>query len=260
MWLILIFLVLDIHTIHGDFSPDTTDFDAYGVKIAANNILLVEAQSESQIFLVRFSPYNYTQNTLQCSIDYDDPAHYVFSVNVGLKQNTTVKPYFYFTGEVVAQGYSSTDSAGNNGTFIGVWINQDAQSIQTYITNQQALSCDSFAVESLQFISTYDHQEFFVLAVESYGLYAIGLAMDFIFFYQPFSYANITLKRSTPVWPNNATFEPLAADASESFTIVAGFVQNAPNARVRATPTVYVLDNSNLTVLVSWFYTSLNGS
>jgi hypothetical protein len=242
--------------VNTDFSPDTTDYDAYGLKIAANDVLFVEANNDWGTFLVQFAPYNYTMNSLQCSIDFDDSAHYAYSVGVGIKQNTTLNPYFYFTGEVT-DGY---DSSGNNGTFIGIWINQDNMTVQDYIVTQQSLSCDYFQVDHLLFISKYDHQDFYVMAVEPYGQYAIGLATEFAFTYVPLSNSTITTIPGSTIWPNNVTFNPSAADASQTFTIVAGFVQGSPTSRVRATPTVYLIWNNNLTVLSTWSYAAASNS
>ncbi|CAF1921911.1 unnamed protein product [Rotaria magnacalcarata] len=253
MWFLVLFLVLNKYTVHGDFNPDTSKYDAYGVKIAVNDMLLVEAQNAASTFLVQFSPYNYTTSTLQCTIDFDDTTHYVYTVGVGFYQNTSVYPYFYFAGEM-PNGWATSDSSGHNGTFIGIWTNQDPNNIQFYVNSQQSISCDYFQVENLQFISTYGHQEFFVVAIEPFGQYAIGMTTDFIFIYYPFSSSNITLKQSTPVWPNNATFYSFAADATGAFTVVAGLVKNSAQSQVRATPTVYVLRNSNLSIVASWSY------
>ncbi|CAF5225944.1 unnamed protein product, partial [Rotaria magnacalcarata] len=63
------------------------------------------------------------------------------------------------------------------------------------------------------------------------GQYAIGMTTDFIFIYYPFSSSNITLKQSTPVWPNNATFYSFAADATGAFTVVAGLVKNSAQSQ-----------------------------
>jgi hypothetical protein len=260
MWLVFLVTLIRVYTVIGTFSPDTTDFDAYGVKIAANDVLFVEANGQGATFLIQFGPYNYTMAPLQCSIDYDDSTHYVYTVGIGAKQNSTSNPYFYFTGEIVPQGWSSTDQSGHNGTFIGVWINRDPQTVQQYLATGQPLPCNRIQMEQLQFLSSYEHQEFFVIAVEPYGQYAIGLATDFVFTYVPYPIATMTTKSSTAVWPNNSTFNPCAADASVLFTIVAGFVAGSSGSRVRATPTVYLIWNSNLTVLSSWSYSATDGT
>ena len=259
MWLAIFIMLFRAHMVIDAFSPDQTSFDVYGVKIAANDVLFVQANSNGDTFLIQFAPYN-TFGSLQCSIDYDDSTHYVYSVGVGAKQNSTANIYFYFAGEVVPQGWSTTDSSGHNGTFIGVLVNQDPQTVQQYLANRQPLSCDYIVEQQLRFLSSYEHQEFFVIAVEPYGQYAIGLATDFAFTYRPFPSNTITTISGAVIWPNNSTFYPCAADASVSFTVVAGFVEGSAGSRVRATPTVYLISNSNLTVLSSWTYNAINGT
>ena len=242
------------------FAPDTSDYDAYGIKVTANSVSIVEAHSNSAKFVVLFSPYNYYFDSLRCSVDFDDQAHYVYTVGVGSKQTSNSNPYFFFAGEVVPRGSSSTDASGNNGTFIGVWINRDPQNVQSYINNRQPLSCDYFQVERLHFMSAYDHQEFFVIAVDPYGQYALGFAEDFVFIYRPYPLKTVTSKPTNLIWPNNATFRPYAADADQSFTIVAGFVENSGRSRIQATPTVYLVSNQNLTVSSSWSYLATSGT
>ena len=230
------------------------------MKIAANDVLFVGVSNIYGTFLVRFAPYNYTDAILQCTLLDDDYAHYFYSVGVGIKQNTLVNPFFYFSGEVTADAWGNTDGLGRNGTFIGIWINRDPQNILYYSANQQSLICTNFLMERLEFLSSYDHQEYFVMGVEPYGQYAFGIATDFVFRYQPFPNPTISTQPGSLVWPNNVTFYPCATDVTQTFTIVAGFVQNSARARVRATPTVYLIWNTNLTVLSTWSYTPTNNS
>ena len=241
------------------FSPDENDNDAYGVKIAANDVLFVQAKSSAKTFLVQFAPYDFTGDALQCRLNYDDSTHYVYSVGVGLRQNSTTNASFYFTGEV-ASTCSSADSQGRNGTFIGLWINRDPHNIDWYITHQQPLSCDYWTLAPMQFLPSYNHQEYYVMAVEPYGTYAFGIASDFVFRYTPFPTSSMTTKVGTEVWPNNGTFYPCAADVSDRFTIVAGFAGSSARSRVRATPTVYLMWNSNMTIIGTWSYSAANNS
>ena len=221
--------------------------------------MLVEAQGSLNQFLVQYAPYNYTLNPLQCSLGYDDYTHYVYSVGIGARQ-TANQSYFFFAGEVVPFGTWQTDSNGHNGTFIGLWHNLDAQTAQTYAAIHQPLICDQFQVENLTFIPMYGHQDFFALVVDPYGQYALGFARDFAFIYRPFSMNPITTMLSTSVWPRNVTFLPRAADADISYTIIAGYVRSDSNQRLRATPTVYLVSNENLTVLAKWSYSALSSS
>ncbi|CAF1385264.1 unnamed protein product, partial [Adineta steineri] len=61
------------------FTPDQSSFDAYGIKLAANDILLVESLASDSSFFVRFSPYNYS---LSCTIPYNNSNEYIYSVAV----------------------------------------------------------------------------------------------------------------------------------------------------------------------------------
>ena len=257
---ILLLVLLHLHSITTTFSPDTSDFDAYGLKIAANDVLFAQAKNQAKTFLVQFAPYNFTRGSLQCNIDFADQSHYVYSVAVGSKQSLAVKPYFYYTGEVLALGPRSTDGSDQNGTFIAVMSSRDPADIASSLASKQPIRCEHLQPEAIQHLSSYGHQEFFVIAVEPYGQYAIGLATDFVFRYQPYPLPLFTSQPSSTVWPNNATFQPCAADATTSFTIVAGFVKNSGHSRVRASPTVYLLWNSNLTVLSTWTFTATNNT
>ncbi|CAF3748534.1 unnamed protein product [Adineta steineri] len=241
-----------------DFAPDTKSYDAYGLKLAANDVMMVEVRSDSKTFLVQFAPYNYTTTSLQCSINYDDSTHYVYSVGIGSQQKTNTTPYFFVVGEVLPP----TDQSGHNGTFIGLWRNNDTTLAQQYADAEQTISCDYFQIEQLKFLSDYAHQEFMVLTVDPYGQFALVLATDFVFIYRPFTNNSndvIIVTKSTLVWPNNVTFMPRAADTDINFTIVAGFVDQGPNSQIRSKPVVYLMSN-DLIVLDSWSYTPTNST
>jgi hypothetical protein len=61
------------------FSVDLSSFDAYGEKLAVNDVLLVESLASDYSFLVRLSPFNYS---LSCTISYNDSNQYVYAVAV----------------------------------------------------------------------------------------------------------------------------------------------------------------------------------
>ena len=237
-------IIFQIDISSGQFSPHISDYDGYGLKITGNDVMLVEALCDTQVFLIRFAPFNYTSPALECPIMYNDSSHYVYSVGIGKKQNGK-QPYFFYAGEIITNSASGSDSSGHRGIFIGILMNKDTRT---------SLNCNHFEYESLGFISSYDHQEYFAFGVDPYGQYAIGLTKDFLFIYRPFSDHMIEIKNSSQVWSTNTTFIPIAADTDISYTIVAGFVINGPLFRVRATPTVYVISNNNLTILATWSY------
>ncbi|CAF2783308.1 unnamed protein product [Rotaria sp. Silwood2] len=89
------------------------DYDAYGVKIAMNEVLLIQAQNTKipPSFFIQFAPYNNTQTPLQCSINYPDILeNYIYSVAVGKNPNRN-QTQFFFAGELINS---------SKGAFIGV--------------------------------------------------------------------------------------------------------------------------------------------
>jgi hypothetical protein len=89
-----LFLFVVIRTV-SSFLPDTSSFDEYGLKIAANDILLVESLPPSSVFFLRLAPFNYS---LSCTIAYNDSNQYVYAVAVDPQAtyNDTIR--FVFIG------------------------------------------------------------------------------------------------------------------------------------------------------------------
>ena len=77
------------------FSPDTSSFDAYGLKLAVNDVLLVESLPPDSSFFLRLAPYNYS---LSCTIAYNDSNQYVYAVALARQAtyNDTIR--FVFIG------------------------------------------------------------------------------------------------------------------------------------------------------------------
>lgn len=77
------------------FSPDIDPFDEYGIKLAANDFLLVKGSNAHLTFTLRLAPYNYS---LSCSISYKTSIHYLYAVAVQrqVTMNDTIR--FVFVG------------------------------------------------------------------------------------------------------------------------------------------------------------------
>ena len=260
---LFIWILLLLHSTANSFSPPTENFDAYGVKIAANDILFVQAKGTEGAFLVQFAPFNDTGNTSQCSISYEDSAHYIYSVGLGSKQNSLNSSLFYLFGEVAGIGGSFEDDSGRNGTFVGIVRIEQYEDLASGDPNVliNPYFCYYLQTDFLQFESSYDHQKYSVMGVEPYGQYAFVMATDFVLRYEPYASTGQKLfsRSGNLTWPRNVTFYPCAIDLTETYTIVAGFVRNSIQSRVRATPTIYVMSN-NFTILSSWSYTPANNS
>jgi hypothetical protein len=95
LYKILTFYLLVVISIVSSFSPDITSFDAYGLKLAANDILLVESLPSDFSFLLRLAPFNYS---LSCTIPYNDSNQYVFAVALNSQATYNDSIRFVFIG------------------------------------------------------------------------------------------------------------------------------------------------------------------
>jgi hypothetical protein len=77
------------------FSPDITSFDIYGLKLAANDILLVESLPPSSSFFLRLAPFNFS---LSCTIAYNDSNQYVYAVAIAPQPTYNNSIRFVFIG------------------------------------------------------------------------------------------------------------------------------------------------------------------
>lgn len=90
----IVFLFM-IFSIVFSFSPDMSSFDAYGLKLAVNDVLLVESLPFKSMFFLRLAPFNYS---LCCTLDYNDPEQYVYAVAVPRQVTTNDSIRFVFIG------------------------------------------------------------------------------------------------------------------------------------------------------------------
>jgi hypothetical protein len=79
---IFLFIVISMVS---SFSPDESPFDAYGLKLAANDIFLVESLPSESAFSLRLAPFTYQ---LSCTLAYNDSDQYVYAVAV--QRNLTI--------------------------------------------------------------------------------------------------------------------------------------------------------------------------
>jgi hypothetical protein len=145
------------------FVPDRNDYNAYGLKIAMNEILFVQVDNvhNPPTFLVQFGPYNSTQNSLQCSINISNLFnHYIYSVVI-----SEVDSEFSFAGELIND---------KQGTFVGVIK-------MNLIANMNQNQCNSSFSHSIQYLDQYEHQEYYKIGVKPKGKYVYGFSNKFIF-------------------------------------------------------------------------------
>ncbi|CAF0817948.1 unnamed protein product [Didymodactylos carnosus] len=232
------------------FDPDTSNYDAYGLKVAANDNLIVEALNDYQQFYIQFAPYssNVVQSTnLFCAIDFNASSQYIYAVAIGKNQSSS-QLYFFFVGELT----NIEEDEYLNRTFVGMLSYTD----NITLSNATVVDCDQFQYDVNYITSPHPHQEYLTLAVDPLGLAAYGFSNNFSFSYDVES-QNLSWWPGSSFWPNS-TFMPHAVDCREEYGVVAGFVDNGQNSRIKFSPFVYLFDmtvSTAPTVLSSWTYT-----
>ncbi len=89
------FPAIFILSIVSAFSPDMSSFDAYGLKLAVNDVLLVESLASQSAFSLRLAPFNYP---LACTLPYNDSNQYIYAVAVPRQVTTNDTIRFVFIG------------------------------------------------------------------------------------------------------------------------------------------------------------------
>jgi hypothetical protein len=242
------------------FLPSFDDYDSHGVKIAANDYASIKVSNYHQLITVQYGPYNHRYDPSECYLRYLHSTHYIYTVGVGIKQNITNQTYFFLAGAIVPENNAGTNSFGESGPFIAVVLDTDPKGMLHYYTNGSQVPCRFFRRPYFTYFPGYPHQEYYVMVVEPYATFALGMNRDFAFYYQveP-THAQIFID-GIDIWQIHYPFYPCGADASVDFTVVAGFSEYLVNGRATAFPKVLVVHNKNLTLASEWSYTPPNGS
>jgi hypothetical protein len=216
---LLLLLLFVCHSSADVFSPDTTNYDAYGLKIAANNLMIAEAQNYFSNFLVQFAPY--TDNVTQgddngCSFNYNDSSQYIYAVALGKNQSTY---NVFFVGEILGL---EEDQSVENRTFIG---------ILNYMGSLTNIACDNGFAYHTRFVSmAFPHQEHLVMVTDPLGLVAYGFSDLFTFSYTAATDA-LVVQQNNSLSPSTS-FLPFAVDYDGSYGVIAGFLNNDQNSRM----------------------------
>lgn len=201
-----------------NFSPNTNDYDAYGLKVAANNLMIVQADNDLTEFVIQFGNYtddleNSTERS--CSFEYESTSHYVYTVALGKNQSTY---RVFFVGEET--GLNEFDPIENR-TFVGVL---------TYTGSPTTIDCSEYNF-NIQFVNdTFAHQEHLVMTTDPLGLVAFGFSDLFIFSYMATT-NNLTVHKNNSISPSRS-FLPFAVDYDGNRGIIAGYLDNGRNERM----------------------------
>ena len=218
-------LFLVVEGLHAVFPPKKDDLDAYGSKIAMNELLLVQAQNhlDPPRFLIRFAPYNATQRVSQCSIDFPDPSNmFIFAVAVGKRQTSKE---FFFAGEFID---------GKQGLFVGV-----ARYRQTSTTLPDA--CNTSWAYSIRDLVGYGHQEQYLIDADPRSSVVFGFSKEFVFRFDSRNTSRFDVWNSNLTWPDRS-FLPYAVNVQEHFGVIVGFVKDTNDSSVKYIPIVYLLN------------------
>ena len=231
---ILYFLFFQsIRNVLSIFIPNRTDYDAYGVKIAINENLLVLAENKYNPpeFFIQFAPYSQINISTQCLTS--DPSMldvFIYSVVIGKKQSTN-EMHFYFSGEL---------TNNKTGLLVGLAVYNITQ--RTFDFNRNSsLICNTSFVYQTKYFFQYGHQEYYRLGVEPYGRYTYGFSNEFIFIFDSRNTSHLDIWNGALTWPD-ATFIPLVVDISETFGVVSGFTFNGINSTVKYSPMIYLFN------------------
>ena len=201
-----------------NFPPDTDDYDAYGLNMAANNLMIVQIENSIPAFFITFGPYtDDADNSVDrtCFIPLESEPYYFYTVALGKNQSTY---NFFFVGEVTGLDESTAESSR---TFVGMY---------TYTGSFTSIDCDHFN-RTMQFVTdAFDHQEHLVMAVDPFGLVAYGFSNFFTFSYTA-STNNLTVHINNSLSPSRS-FLPYAVDYDGHRGIIAGFLQNNRTERM----------------------------
>ncbi|CAM4882296.1 unnamed protein product [Rotaria socialis] len=235
------------------FSPDKSSYEAYGLKIAGNDVLLVESLPSQAAFLLRLAPFD---TSLTCIVSYNTSDQYVYSAAVArsMQNNDTIR--FVFIG---------IDTV-TNAPFIGSlnYAGKDAGAYAAAVNSAQRnnISCSAWNTKNYdihsfnQFLHDEDNingnLDFFVVDVEPLGQYAYAFTQSFILLYN-LETKNVSIQLGNLTWPDSS-FLPRAVDINHDlFVVVLGYVGDE---NIGFTPCAYLMNRSgsNWTVTDTWIY------
>ncbi|CAF1312602.1 unnamed protein product [Adineta ricciae] len=248
--LLVVVLIPIAHT----FIPDSSLFDAYGLKLAANDALLVEAINVNSVFLLRFSPFDYS---LTCTIAYNDSNQYIYAVALQSQITSNDSTRFVFIGVSEDTDVPFIGSLTYTGVSVTAYIASVGNSTRRVKFPCTGWQKSSYRIHSLMNLADdleqTDTNSFFVVTVTSDGRYAYAFTNTFLIIYDLVQDI-ISTQLANITWPDTS-FLPRAVDISQnSLIIVLGYIGSSDT---KYTPCAYLLNvtNSILTVVDAWTYT-----
>ncbi|CAF1260851.1 unnamed protein product [Adineta steineri] len=231
----LLILILVQFILSYKFTEDNwNSFDAYGVKLATNDNVVVQARNIDAYFIIQFAPFDTSNVSSPCHVNY-----------AGINSNDTNFIYNIVVPE--------DDDNGASVIFVGE--NTDNSTTPYPFVGHLRVNSSCTATYDIQYFNSSGHDEFFVVGVDPSGQQAYGFSSRFAFSYDLQTH-KITLLQQWPI-PN---FTPHAVDMSSNYVaIIAGFVATAQNVY---NPFIYMLQMniSSYSIVETWPYVPSNSS
>jgi hypothetical protein len=146
-------------------SPETSLFDAYGLKLAANDFLVIESLNSQEAFFLRLAPFNYS---LSCTVPYNVSDQYIYAVAVHRQATTNNSNRFVFIGVNTETDVPFIGSFTYNGTTGAEYVASVQQTRKTKFpcngwqtTNYRLHQFHQFASDTLD----ENSNDFFVVIV-----------------------------------------------------------------------------------------------
>jgi hypothetical protein len=163
-----LYIVLLVAVVSSSFIPDTSSYDAYGLKLAANDVLLVESVPNQYYFSLQSPPDDFWDS---CTVEYNDTNQYIYAVAVA-RQTTMNDPIRF-----VFIGVNTDTSAPFIGSLTYVDTNASDDAATIMVTSDFDVTCDGWNTTNYnihtfnEFLYDTDgannnHLDFFVVVVE----------------------------------------------------------------------------------------------
>ncbi|CAF1304108.1 unnamed protein product [Adineta steineri] len=236
------------------FTPDQSSFDAYGVKLAANDILLVESLASDSSFFIRFSPYNYS---LSCTIPYNNSNEYIYSVAVHSSATYNDPIRFVFIGINMDTDIPFVGSLTYNGITGPAFVDAVNSSVKAKFPCN-GWNTDNYHIHQLQQFVNDDledtnNNDFFIVTISSTGEFAYGFTNSFLIIYD-LDGNNISSQYGNVTW-RDPSFLPRAVDMNKDLLfVIIGYIGD-PN--IKYSPCSYLINLVNSTIfniLDEWIY------
>ena len=182
---------------------DQTDVAA-GIKLSANEEMLVTASNTFANFVIIFDPFNETRTNSFDSCD-------------SLRYNTTDR----FVHSVAVVGRTNSTADPNSYTFVFTAEEMSTMTPYVCIVTISQLTCLA-TTQCTNVASAGSHQEYFPIGVDSYGNFAYGMTSTFLFKLHIVTNTMMTSLTNDAVWPS-FNFIPHSLDMADSWAFVVGY-------------------------------------